>query len=187
MMRITTTAVTAIVIGILASCQTKETKPATVERTSEVNATVAAIDVPRRLGHAQGRGRQTLHRRAGEEVRNLPQVEVGDRVVVRYFEAIAAQVAEPGQEASASATATRAPLGARPGAGLAQEVTGTVKITALDLANHTVSFTDPEGLAQTITVQDPKMRDFIKTLKVGDEVAITYTEALAITVERASS
>ena len=31
------------------------------------------------------------------------------------------------------------------------------------------------------------MRDFIKTLKVGDEVAVTYTEALAITVEPASS
>ena len=52
---------------------------------------------------------------------------------------------------------------------------------AMARAHHTVSFTDPEGLAQTITVQDPKMRDFIKTLKVGDEVAITYTEALAIT------
>ena len=186
-MRITATAVTAIVVGILASCQTKETKPATVERTSEVTATVAAIDVPGRLVTLRGADGKLFTVEAGEEVRNLPQVEVGDRVVVRYFEAIAAQVAEPGQEASASATATRAPLGAMPGAGLAQEVTGTVKITALDLANHTVSFTDPEGLAQTITVQDPKRRDFIKTLKVGDDVAITYTEALAITVEPASS
>ena len=187
MMRITTMAVAAMVVGILASCQTKETKPATVERTSEVTATVAAIDVPGRLVTLRGADGKLFTVEAGEEVRNLPQVEVGDRVVVRYFEAIAAQVAEPGQEASASATATRAPLGARPGAGLAQEVTATVKITALDLANHTVSFTDPEGLAQTITVQDPKMRDFIKTLKVGDDVAITYTEALAITVEPASS
>jgi hypothetical protein len=57
---------------------------------------------------------------------------------------------------------------------------------AMARAHHTVSFTDPEGLAQTITVQDPKMRDFIKTLKVGDEVAVTYTEALAISVEPAS-
>ena len=30
---------------------------------------------------------------------------------------------------------------------------------AMARAHHTVSFTDPEGLAQTITVQDPKMRD----------------------------
>ena len=31
------------------------------------------------------------------------------------------------------------------------------------------------------------MRDFLKTLKVGDDVAVTYTEALAISVEPASS
>ena len=61
-----------------------------------------------------------------------------------------------------------------------------VKITALDPATHTVSFTDPDGLAQTITVQDPEMQDFVETLKVGDDVAITYTEALAISVEPAN-
>jgi hypothetical protein len=94
-------------------------------------------------------------------------------------------MAKPGQEASASATAMRAPAGAKPGAGVAQEVTATVKIAALDLATHTVSFTDPDGLAQTIAVQDPKMRGFIERLKVGDEVAVTYTEALAISVEPA--
>ena len=94
-------------------------------------------------------------------------------------------MAKPGQEASASATAMRAPAGAKPGAGVAQEVTATVKIAALDLVTHTVSFTDPDGLAQTIAVQDPKMRGFIERLKVGDEVAVTYTEALAISVEPA--
>jgi hypothetical protein len=186
-MRLTSVLVAAMAVGMLASCQTKETKPATVERTSEVTATVAAIDVPKRLVTLKGQDGKMLTVEAGEEVRNLPQVEVGDRVVVRYHEAIAAQIAEPGQKASASAMATRAPLGARPGAGLAQQVTATVKITALDLARHSVSFTDPDGLAQTITVQEPKMRDFLKTLKVGDEVAVTYTEALAISVEPASS
>ena len=75
---------------------------------------------------------------------------------------------------------------APPGAELAQEVTAMVKITDLDVASHTVSFTNPDGLAQTITVQDPEMRDFVETLKVGDEVAVTYTEALAISVEPAS-
>ncbi len=174
-------------IGILASCQTKETKPATVERTSEVTATVAAIDVPKRLVTLRSPDGKLFTVEAGEEVRNLPQVEVGDRVVVRYHEAIAAQMAEPGQKASASATATRAPLGAKPGVGLAQQVTATVKIAALDLAHHTVSFIDPAGVAQTATVQEPQMRDFLKTLKVGDEVAVTYTEALAISVEPASS
>jgi hypothetical protein len=187
MMRVTRILAAAMAVGILASCQAKETKPATVERTSEVTATVAAIDVARRLVTLRGPEGTLFTVEAGEEVRNLPQVEVGDRVVVRYYEAIAAEVAESSQEASASTTAMRAPLGAKPGAGLAQQVTATVKIVALDLAHHTVSFIDPEGLAQTITVQEPQMRDFLKTLKVGDEVAVTYTKALAISVEPASS
>ena len=183
MMRITRTAVAAMAVGMLAACQTE---PATVERTSEVTATVTAIDLPERLVTLRGPEGNLFTVQASEEVRNLPQLEVGDRVVVRYHEAIAAEMAKPGQEASASATATRAPPGARPGGELAQEVTTMVEITDLDPATHTVSFTDPDGLAQTITVQDPKMQDFVETLKVGDEVAITYTEALAISVEPAS-
>jgi hypothetical protein len=182
MIRITR-AVAVLALGILAACQTN---PATVERTSEVSATVAAIDLPKRLVTLSGPDGNLFTVEAGEEVRNLPQVEVGDRVVVRYYEAIAAEMAQPGQEASVGATAMRAPAGAKPGAGVAQEVTATVKIVALDLANHTVSFTGPQGLAQTIAVREPQMRDFIKTLKVGDEVAVTYTEALAISVEPAS-
>jgi hypothetical protein len=169
--------------GILAACQTE---PATVERTSEVTATVVATDVPGRLVTLRGPEGNVFTVQAGEEVRNLPQVEVGDRVAVRYYEAIAAEMAKPGQEASASATAMRAPAGAKPGAGLAEEVTATVEITDLDAATHTVSFTGPDGLAQTVTVQDPEMRRFVETLEVGDEVAVTYTEALAISVEPAS-
>ena len=176
-----TLAVLAVVT--LAACQTE---PATVERVSEVTATVTAIDLPARQVTLRGPDGNLFTVEAGEEVRNLPQVEVGDRVVVSYYEAIAAEMAQPGQEASASAAAARAPAGAKPGAGVAQEVTATVEIVALDLPNHTVSFTGPQGLAQTITVQDPEMRDFIRTLKVGDEVAVTYTEALAISVEPAN-
>jgi uncharacterized lipoprotein len=183
MMRITKTGVAAMAVGILAACQTE---PTTVERTSEVTATVTAIDVPARLVTLRGPEGNLFTVEADEEVRNLPQVEVGDRVVVRYHEAIAAQMAKPGQEASASVTAMRAPPGARPGAELAQQSTAIVKITDLDLATHTVSFTDPDGLAQTIAVQDPGMQDFVETLKVGDQVAVTYSEALAISVEPAS-
>ncbi len=174
-------------LALLFGCQSTPPKPAMVEQTREVTATVAAVDLARRevtLRDPQG----TLFTvEAGEEVRNLPQVEVGDRVIVRYYEAIAAELAKPGQQASASAEVTRAPLGAKPGAGVTQQVTQTVRIDAIDRATHTVSFSDPQGHSQTITVQDPKMQAFLKTLKVGDQVAITYTEGLAISVEPANS
>jgi len=159
MSRITRTAAAAMAVGILAACQTE---PATVERTSEVTATVVATDLPGRLVTLRGPEGNVFTVQAGEEVRNLPQVEVGDRVVVSYYEAIAAEMARPGQDASVSATAMRAPAGSKPGVGLAEEVTATVAITALDPATHTVSFSDPDGLAQTVTVQDPEMRKFVE-------------------------
>ncbi len=174
-------------LALLFGCQSTPPKPAMVEQTREVSATVAAVDLPRREVTLKGPQGTLFTVEAGEEVRNLPQVEVGDRVVVRFYEAIAAQLAKPGQQASASAGVMRAPVGAKPGAGVARQVTETVRIDALDPATHTVSFTDPQGHSQTITVRDPKMQDFLKTLKVGDQVAITYTEAVAISVEPARS
>ena len=120
MRRTTSAAVAAMAVSLLAACQTE---PAMVERTSEVTATVAAIDLAERLVTLKGAGGNLFTVQAGDEVRNLPQLVVGDRVAVRYYEAIAAEMAKPGQETSASATAMRAPAGARPGAGVTQELT----------------------------------------------------------------
>ncbi len=175
-------------LGLLVGCQTTSPpKPAMVEQVDEVSATVTAVDLPARLVTLRGPDGKLFTVEAGEEVRNLPQIGVGDRVSVRYYEAIAAELAKPGQQAAVSAEVTRAPLGAKPGAGMSQQVTDNVRIDAVDPTTHTVSFTGSEGHSQTITVRDPKMQDFLKSLKVGDQVAVTYTEAVAISVEPAGS
>ncbi len=188
MMQMSRMPLVVVALGLLFGCQTTSPpKPAMVEQVSEVSATVTAVDLPNRLVTLRGPDGKLFTVQAGEEVRNLPQVQVGDLVVVSYHEAIAAELAKPGQPAAASAEVTRAPLGAKPGAGMTQQVTDTVRIDALDLTTHTVSFTGSEGHSQTITVRDPKMQDFLKTLKVGDHVAVTYTEAVAIAVKPANS
>ncbi len=187
MMRISRMPLVVLAAGLLFGCQTSAPEPAMVEQVQEVSATVTAVDLPTRLVTLKGPDGKLFTVEAGEEVRNLPQVKVGDRVVVRYYESIAAELAKPGQQASVSAGAGRAPLGAKPGAGVAQQVTDIVRIDAVDPATHTVSFTGSEGHSQTITVRDPKMQDFLKTLKVGDHVAVTYTEAVAIAVKPANS
>ena len=187
MMQMSRIPLVVLALGVLFGCQTTPPEPAMVEQIQQISATVTAVDLPGRLVTLKGPDGKVFTVEAGEEVRNLPQVQVGDRVVVQYYEAIAAELAKPGQEASVSAGAARAPLGAKPGAGMAQQVTDTVRIDAVDPATNTVSFTDPEGHSQTITVHDPKMQNFLKTLKVGDRVAITYIEAVAIAVKPANS
>ncbi len=185
MMQMSRISLVAVAFGLLVGCETAPPEPAMVEQAREVSATVTAVDVPGRLVTLRGADGNLFTVAAGPQVRNLPQVQVGDQVVVNYYEAIAAQLATSGQQASASAEVTRAPLGARPEGGVSQQVTDMVRIDALDLSSHTVSFTNAQGRSQTITVRDPGMQDFLRGLKVGDQVAITYTEALAIAVKPA--
>ena len=47
---------------------------------------------------------------------------------------------------------------------------------------YQVTLKGPEGNKETIKVKDPNN---LKKVKVGDQVVISYTEALAIAVEKA--
>jgi len=55
-----------------------------------------------------------------------------------------------------------------------------VKITGINRQHNTVSFVGPAKVERTVNVTEPDMQNFLKTLKVGDEVDLTYTEAIAV-------
>jgi hypothetical protein len=63
-----------------------------------------------------------------------------------------------------------------------QAVTVTSKLSAVDLKNHTVTLTGPDGKERTIEVKNPERQAQLSKLKVGDMVVATYVEALAVTV-----
>ena len=121
--------------------------------------------------------------RASDEVRNLPQVKVGDEVSVTYYEALAYEVKKPGEAAPGAAVAEgleRAELGEKPGGAGARVTTITATIAAIDKAAMTVTLRSPDGDTTTIKARDPQKLDRVA---IGDLVEITYTEALAISVE----
>jgi hypothetical protein len=64
----------------------------------------------------------------------------------------------------------------------AREVSVTVTIEGIDKAAGTVTFKGPAGNSSTVRAADPKN---LEKIKVGDRVGITYTEAVAISVEKA--
>jgi hypothetical protein len=161
--------------------------PMSISDAIEVNATVDAIDYSTRMVTLRdARGTHVVQ--AGPEVVNLPQVKVGDRVVVRYIEALGAEVKKPGTGVSGVQTevvGARAEPGQRPGAGVATQTRTTVKIYEVDRYQNVVEFTGPSGYNRRIKVKDPKAIEFVKGLKKGDEVEVTFTEALAISVQPA--
>jgi nicotinamide mononucleotide adenylyltransferase len=154
------------------------------ERMATLTATVQAIDMQKRIVTLKAPDGEVRDIKVGEEAVNLPQVKVGDIVTVKFYESIAVEVIKPGKVAGAGETSAivRAKPGEMPGGMAARQVTVTATITAIDKKKSSMSLKGPEGNIVKVKVEDPKNLDKVK---VGDELLITYTEALAISVEHA--
>lgn len=160
---------------------------AAVAYTTEAAATVVAIDQQSREVQLRGTEGRLFTVTAGPAVENLARVKVGDRVVIRYVQALAISLAKPGQGAGGvvveGGITRNAPEGAGPAGAMGNRLRATVTIDAIDHATHTVTFTGPANNVRTVAVQDPAAQSFVATLKPGDRVDLVYTESLAVAVE----
>jgi hypothetical protein len=148
-----------------------------------ITAKVKAIDHKTRHVTLQRPDGSVVKFVAGDEVRNLAQVKVGDELSVTYYESLAFEVKKPGDAVPGAAMAEeagRAKLGEKPGAASARAVTITSTIAAIDKAAMTVTLKAADGEMTTIKARNP---DNLNRVVVGDLVEITYTEALAISVD----
>lgn len=175
--------------GVLVACMHKPPEPVVSDRLVQKTAIVEAVYMPSRMVALRTEDGVQSAVVVGPEVRNLDQVEVGDHVVVSYYEGIAAEVKKPGtgvegvQEETSTA---RSPEGARPAGAVGSAVRTTVKIESVDTSVNTVTFRRQDGLVRTLAVRTPEGQRFIKGLRPGDEVEVTYTEAVAIEVRPAT-
>jgi len=152
------------------------------EREAVMTATVVAVDLQNRYVTLKGPDGALRDIKVGEEAVNLPQVKVGDLVTVKFYESIAVEVIKPGTAMGAGekTAIVRAKPGEMPGGMAARQVSVTAIITAIDKQKNTMTLKGPEGKLVNVQVQDPAN---LEKVKVGDELMITYTEALAISVE----
>jgi hypothetical protein len=161
-------------------------QPAAVVATEEARATVETVDQQKRTVLLRGPTGALLTVHAGPEVRNLAQVKPGDRVVLRYVEAVAARIVRPGDPAAESTTSVaRAAPGERPAGMIVDRDRVRVTIEGVNPASNTAAFIGPDRVPRTVAVRQPAMQEFLRTLKVGDEVEVTFTEAVAVSVEPA--
>ena len=118
---------------------------------------------------------------AGPDVLRFNELKVGDKVTFKYYESIVYAIQQPGAKppAAESAALVRG-QGARPGGTLSQQLTAVVTIKAIDLSIPSVTITTEDGNTMSFKVEDKKN---LTGVKVGDKVQITYTQALAISVE----
>jgi hypothetical protein len=168
-----------------AAAQTKALPKGSASQSTKVTATVTALDQKNRVITLKTPDGLDYTFVVDPAVKNLPQVNVGDTVSATYTEALAYEVKKGG---SASATETiaggTAEPGKKPAGAIGRQVTLTVSIAAIDPAVPSVTFKGPQGNTRTIKVRDPKK---LEGVSVGDTVQITYTEALALKIEKAAA
>jgi hypothetical protein len=117
------------------------------------------------------------------EVTRFPQLKVGDKITVRYYDNVVLRLKKEGQPAVDVQHDTLTPgSGAKPGATAASQRTITATITAIDPKIPSITLKGPNGWTYSRKVDDKKA---LAQVKVGDKLDITWTEALLISVEPA--
>jgi hypothetical protein len=164
---------------------TSEPGKATAVRAVEISAQVVAIDKATRTVTLKGPQGNAVDVVAGDEVRNFAQIKLGDFVVARYAQALTLELRKTkgaAGDVTVREDAARAKPGERPAVAGARQVTAIANVIGVDPKKSTITLKGPRGNVVTLDVQNP---DQFKVVKKGDQVEVTYTEALALSVEPA--
>ena len=151
--------------------------------TYQQTATVTGIDkATRKVTLVTQDGAKTTFK-AGPEVANFDQLEIGDQVKATVTEQLVVFVRQAGEPSvdGAAAVVALAPLGAKPGILMANTVEVTAKVKSIDVKHQKATLLFPNGTSRTFTVR--KDVDLTKQT-VGADVVIRTTEAMAIRVEK---
>jgi hypothetical protein len=121
-----------------------------------------------------------------KSVERFDEIQVGDQVKAEYYASLAAEVREATpEEKSAPLTditlQSKGDRDAAPAAGAIQMTRAVATIEKLDPAKKEMTIKGPRGRSVDVAVKNPAT---FEKVKVGDTIVITFTEALAISLEK---
>lgn len=153
---------------------------------AEMSAKVKAIDYKTRKVTLQNEQGKTTTVTADDSIKNLDQVKKGDTVVVGYSESLVYQIGKGGKAKAPVETdvAGVSRAGSNPARMAGRQVNASVLISNVDKKNQTVTFKNAQGETNTLKVSHPER---LEALKAGDTVDITYTEAVAVKLQKQDS
>jgi len=179
-----------IVSAELQAAEYKEapkTPPIETSRLVTATATVEAVDQANRTVTLKGPNRMVTIK-VGDEVKNLPQIRVGDLVNITYYESLIAQIYKKGETPPPSGIQAKqyqegAAPGQMPGGTAARSIQIAETVQSIDKAKNIIVLKAPDGSLDAHQVKDPGNLDKVE---VGDTVLIRMTQAVAVYVERAA-
>ena len=159
----------------------EDTSPVMYGRSAKIKATIVAIDLESREITLNGPNGRRITLRVEQSVKNLPLVQVGDKVVVRYNESVGLELrkVEAGDPVAAAAAANTQP-GQKSAAGGSKQITVQAYVEAVMPKEKTVKLRISDGNLVDLYVRDPTV---LASLAAGDNVVARYTEAVAVSIE----
>ena len=151
----------------------------------EVDAEVVAIDIATREMVLRMRNGEQLTTIVDPAVQRLDEVRPGDFLVVKYMAALAADLREPTEEELANPWVERMGSGkadeeSAPGGAMVRGVRAVCTIEGMNRLLGTVTILDPRGKAHVI---GDVSAERIESLRVGQTVVMTFTQAVAVGIE----
>ena len=153
-----------------------------------VSASVAAINHETREVTLSTEAGESVSFAAGDNVRNLDQVAVGDVVTMTVLEEISLSLVHPDQPMAAAEggmeAVASAAEGDKPGVVMADVEVVTATVEAIDLEAGTFSLKGPEGNVMEFEARNPEN---LKKASVGDLVVFELDRAVSLVVEASAT
>lgn len=159
----------------------KESGPVMYGRSAKIKTVVEAIDLATREITVKGAKGRPVTMRVETRVRNLPDLQAGDEVVVRYHESVGVEL-RPAQEGETIAPDETVMSGSDSGRnpGGSSRKTEFASVESVGKREKSVVLKTPDGRYLDLYVRD---QDVLASLKQGDNVVATYTEAVVVSVD----
>ena len=155
---------------------------------AEVTARVKAIDLATREVTLEGPSGRSIEFVAGQDIRRLDEVRVGDMVKVEYVASLLAELRPPTADEIANPidivdVAGRVAQGGAPAAGAISATRVVTTVEAVDIPNMRIVLRGPLGDLTTVKARNP---DNIRKLRVGDTIVIFFTEGVGVSLVKSS-
>lgn len=164
--------------------------PVVVVESTSISGKVAAINPGIRHVVVTGDNGRMAAMFVGPNVRNFENLKLGDRVTVRYTEALALAISKggPGTESQIGEIRTKveadaarqAAPGGKPGMSAMEQTTMVANVFEIDRARGILTLRGTDGVPVDIKVADKNALDQIR---LNDQIVIGYRQSAALSIE----
>ena len=164
-----------------AGTQSQADKTVTKQNQVTVTATIKAIDQATRSITLRSENGDEDTFTVSPDVTRFKELKAGDTIKATYYESLVFEVRKPGAAATAPGAAIAGGrLKDTPGGALGAQQTTTVTVKAVDMNVPSITVVTADGRTLTRKIAEKKN---LEGVKAGDQIDITYTQAVVVSAE----